>query len=279
MKDVMARSVAERAMSELVRRTISAVVLAPVALGAVYYGGPWFAVVVAAVAAIATFEWTRLAIGRSPGTDFGLAVTFVVGAIVAQALSSSSVALALLAVGAISVMVVSFLSDAPDRLGRTGLALGVPLIGVPAVALVWLRADPLTGRGMIFWLLAVVWAVDIGAYAFGRLIGGPRLAPAISPGKTWAGLLGGLACGAAVGFSVSYVVGQPVDATLALASLGLGIVAQLGDLGESWVKRRAGAKDSGDLIPGHGGVLDRIDGLWPAAAVLGLLILVGTQVA
>ena len=273
----MARLVADSAMNELIRRAISAVVLAPVVLGAVYFGRPWFEMIIIVAAALATFEWVRLAMGREPGIDFGLAATFVIGAAVAQALSTPSVALALLAAGAVAVAAVSFLSDAAPRLGRLGLAIGVPIIGLPTVALIWLRAEPLTGRTTIFWLLAVVWAVDIGAYAFGRLIGGPRLAPAISPGKTWSGLIGGVACGAAVGFSVAFALGQPVDATLALAGLGLGIIAQLGDLGESWVKRRAGAKDSGGLIPGHGGILDRIDGLWAAAAAFGLLTLAGTR--
>lgn len=274
----MARSVVESAMGDLGPRTLSALALAPVALGATYYGSPWFEAAVAVGSAVAVFEWARLALGRNPGADFGLAATFVVGAVVAQSMAWPFLGLALLGLGAIAVFAVSFWTETSVRLGRVGWALGVPLVGLPAVALIWLRAEPAAGRGAVLWLLAVVWAVDIGAYAFGRWLGGPRLAVAVSPSKTWAGFWGGLACGGATGLAVASLLGRPADAALAATSLGIGIVAQVGDLGESWIKRRVGAKDSGGLIPGHGGLLDRIDGLWMAAVALALLTLVGGRV-
>jgi len=157
------------------------------------------------------------------------------------------------------------------RLGRSArlaaMLAGVPYVGLGAAALLWLRAGHGSGRLAVLFVVLVVWASDIGAYAVGRLIGGPLLAPAISPGKTWAGAVGGLVAAAAVGF-VSLHPGS------ALLAAGLGIAAQAGDLMESAMKRGFGVKDSGWLIPGHGGLLDRFDGLLtaaPAAAAAALL--------
>ena len=155
-----------------------------------------------------------------------------------------------------------------DRGARpAALLAGVPYVGLGAAALLWLRAGHGGGRRAVLFVVLVVWASDIGAYAAGRLIGGPKLAPAISPGKTWAGAMGGLAAAAAMGFANLH----PASALLAA---GLGIAAQAGDLMESAMKRGFGVKDSGRLIPGHGGLFDRFDGLLtaaPAAAALALL--------
>ena len=141
------------------------------------------------------------------------------------------------------------------------------------MALAWLRADEMVGRAIVLWLLAVVWAGDVGAYAFGRWIGGLRLVPAISPHKTWAGLLGGIACAGAVGAVAALLSQQPI-APMVVGSAVVGLVAQLGDLVESWVKRRFKVKDSSNLIPGHGGLLDRVDGLLVAATTVALFGLV-----
>ncbi len=138
---------------------------------------------------------------------------------------------------------------------------------VAAAALVWLRADPSAGRGNVLFVIVLVWATDIGAYLAGRLIGGPRLAPAISPGKTWSGAVGGLLAAGVVGILAGGLAAGGIAGLLSL-------VAQAGDLAESAAKRRAGVKDSGHLIPGHGGLLDRLDGLLaagPAAALLALI--------
>ncbi|MEW5728019.1 MAG: phosphatidate cytidylyltransferase, partial [Pseudomonadota bacterium] len=148
--------------------------------------------------------------------------------------------------------------------------LGALYVGLPSVALVWLRGDPEVGRETVFWLLLLVWATDTGAYAFGRLIGGPKLMPAVSPKKTWAGLVGGMICAGAVGLAVAAAVPLPNAAGLAVGSAMLAVVAQAGDLLESWVKRRFGVKDSSSIIPGHGGVLDRVDGLLAAGAAVAL---------
>ncbi len=150
------------------------------------------------------------------------------------------------------------------RWSRLPLALGLAYAAASVASLWWLRA---TGRRDVVLLLVVVWCSDIGAYAVGRLIGGPRLASAISPGKTWSGALGGLAAAVVGGM---FVTGLSVWSGTAAALLG--VASQLGDLGESALKRRYGVKDSGRLIPGHGGLLDRIDGLMAAALVCGAVI-------
>jgi len=145
---------------------------------------------------------------------------------------------------------------------------GAPYIGLPVLALVWLRAD--IGYQGTFWLLLVVWATDIGAYAAGRSFGGPLLAPRISPKKTWAGLAGGMVSAAMVGAATALVLG---GAWLPLAAISgaLAVVAQAGDLAESHAKRHFGVKDASALIPGHGGLLDRVDGVLAVAPVVALL--------
>ena len=157
------------------------------------------------------------------------------------------------------------------------LAAGAVYIAVPCIAIIWLRSDAAVGRQAIFWLFAVVWATDIGAYFAGRGIGGPKLAPRISPGKTWAGLLGGMVCAALVGAATALLLDLSRAAPLIVISALLALVAQAGDLLESMVKRRFGVKDSGHLIPGHGGVLDRLDGLLTAAPAIAALTLVAGE--
>lgn len=144
------------------------------------------------------------------------------------------------------------------------LLLGVLYVAAALFALWVIRSA--TGVRGLFFVLVVVWCSDIGAYAAGRLLGGPRLAPSISPGKTWSGAAGGLVAAMAGG---SVIAGWSVAA--ALGAVVLGIASQLGDLGESALKRRYHVKDSGRLIPGHGGMLDRLDGLMAAALVAGLV--------
>ena len=162
------------------------------------------------------------------------------------------------------------------RLGASPLwiGLGAAYLALPALALIWLRGLPQLGLQIVVWLLVVVWTTDILAYLVGRNVGGPRLAPSISPGKTWSGLCGGVLAAALAGAVTAWAIGS--ERLLHAAGLGglLAIVSQIGDLIESALKRRAGVKDSGTLIPGHGGVLDRLDGLILAAPVLALLGLV-----
>jgi phosphatidate cytidylyltransferase len=161
------------------------------------------------------------------------------------------------------------------RPGPWFLAAGLLCILPGISALIWLRADRLVGRSDMLFVVAVVWASDIGAYMIGRLLGGPKLAPAISPGKTWSGAGGGLACAMLIGV----LSGGGAHAMLVAA--GLSLAAQCGDLLESGIKRHAGVKDSGTLIPGHGGLLDRLDGVLaaaPAAALLAMALGRGVEI-
>ena len=159
------------------------------------------------------------------------------------------------------------------RLTRTmapGLKLfGLPYVLLPLIGLLMLR-DAENGIALTLWTLAIVWATDIGAYFSGRTLGGPKLAPAISPAKTWSGLLGGMLCAGLVGALIASRTGLPGPCIWLGAPLA--ILAQAGDLFERWLKRRAGGEDSGHILPGHGGALDRLDGVVPVASVMGLLL-------
>lgn len=152
------------------------------------------------------------------------------------------------------------------------LRLAGPLSVCVAVAGLWYIRDAL-GMTAALWVLGMVWATDIGAYFAGRAFGGARLAPTISPSKTWSGLIGGmlaaLVASATIGDRAG-IAGVPL-----WIGLFMGLLAQLGDLGQSWMKRKAGVKDSGHIIPGHGGAFDRVDGLIPVAFLMGLLAVAG----
>jgi phosphatidate cytidylyltransferase len=154
------------------------------------------------------------------------------------------------------------------------LACGTLWIVLAAAALLWLRTDLSAGRANLLFLLLLVWASDIGAYLVGRLVGGPRLAPLISPGKTWSGAAGGVAAALAVGWGAVWLLPTAASpAWVAAVAAVLCVIGQLGDLAESWAKRCFGVKDSGTLIPGHGGLLDRLDALIAVAPVAALLAL------
>ena len=142
-----------------------------------------------------------------------------------------------------------------------------------AVSLLWIRDRSYDGLALILWIFLVVWGTDIGAYFTGRAIGGAKLAPAISPGKTWAGFYGGVVAATLIGGAWAAFAGlHPV--ILLLAPI-FAVAAQAGDLFESWMKRRAGVKDSGTWLPGHGGVFDRLDGLLPVAILTALAVIAG----
>ena len=147
-------------------------------------------------------------------------------------------------------------------------AFGPVYVGLSCLAILWLRDDSEPGLHGVLWLLGVVWAADSGAYAAGRLIGGPKLLPVVSPNKTWAGLGGAVGAGAGIGFALAIWLEARSPALGALAGVLVGIVEQLGDLLESAVKRRFAVKDTSALIPGHGGLLDRVDGLMLASLLL-----------
>jgi phosphatidate cytidylyltransferase len=259
--------------SGLTVRALSAIAMMPAALGLVLLGGWPFACLVGAAVVLMAIEWRQLTIARFGGIGGGLAATTATGlgllVLVLTALGLPSEALIALITGALVAALIAW------RLGASPvwIGLGAAYLAVPALALVWLRGLPQIGMQLVIWLLAVVWTTDILAYLVGRRVGGPRLAPSISPGKTWSGLCGGVLGAALAGSITAGAIGS--ERLLQAAGLGglMAIVSQIGDLIESSLKRRAGVKDSGTLIPGHGGVLDRLDGLVLAAPVLALLSL------
>jgi phosphatidate cytidylyltransferase len=152
--------------------------------------------------------------------------------------------------------------------------VGLAYVMLAGAAVLWLRNDPVAGRADVLFLLLTVWAGDVGAYLFGRWLGGPRLAPQVSPSKTWSGAAGGLLTAIATGLLAAHFLSHPATWRAALIAAALGVVAQAGDLMESFVKRQLEVKDSGHLIPGHGGLLDRLDGVLAAAPVATLLALI-----
>ncbi|MGE5506054.1 MAG: phosphatidate cytidylyltransferase [Actinomycetota bacterium] len=253
-------------------RALSALAMAPPALAAAWYGGWWFALMIALGAALVCWEWETMVAGRFTLSGKVAAAGVAVASVLAVALPAWAVVL-------IPVLVLTAFALASGGVSARAWAAFGPLYGgLPAVALVWLRDDPADGRAIIFWLLLLVWATDIGAYAFGRLIGGPLLLPAVSPKKTWAGLIGGALCAGLSGLGVGLALGQHA-VVMTLASAGMAVVSQAGDLAESWVKRRCGVKDSSNIIPGHGGVLDRVDGLLVVAAAVAAVLLTGNEAA
>lgn len=263
-----------RDWSGLRLRVISAAVLIPPVLVAFYFGSPYSDLLVLAASGLLAWEWSRLC-GREADGGAGrlgaggvaliLAVLVAVGA---GALQLYPLAGWLVAIGALAAALATV------RLGP-GLpqwhALGVAYVALPCLAFVWLRQDPETGRVVIFWLLFVVWATDIGAYAFGRWIGGAKLAPRASPKKTWAGLIGGAFSAGIVGALLAAWHGGWSPAGVGGLSVLLALVAQTGDVLESAVKRHFGVKDASQLIPGHGGLMDRVDGLLAVSLVVALM--------
>jgi len=250
-------------------RIISALILAPLTLAAVYFGGCTFAMLVAVATTAALWEWLQLI---DPKTPKHIAL-FACGSLVllVSMAGQAPVADAVL-LGGILFIVLYILAYRHNKKCALWSAFGIPYIAGSGFALVYLRALPDHGAALVYYVLAVVWGTDIGAYVAGRLIGGPKLAPKISPKKTWAGLFGGMALAALLGYSVAVGFGSTQPALGVAIALMLAVVAQGGDLFKSSFKRKAGVKDSSQLIPGHGGVLDRIDGLIFAVIVLVLLI-------
>jgi len=266
-RPIAPRSTAPRstAWADLRLRTLSAVVLAPLALAAIWFGGlAWVALLALGFCGLAV-EWVQLC-GRKALSLPGALVT-------AAVLASGVLALAGLPwFGVVPLLGGALLLGLAVPAGphRAALAWGVPYLGIPLVALVWLRGGDAIGRADLILVVLVVWTTDIGAYIAGRLFGGAKLAPRISPGKTWSGAAGGLAAAMLLPPAlVALSFGWRPEAML-VAGL-LSVLAQAGDLFESGIKRHFGVKDSGHLIPGHGGLLDRLDGLLAAAPAAALL--------
>lgn len=274
MSEASASAAAARAKrwGDLRKRALSAAVLGPAAVACIWLGAEAFTGMMALAAALLAWEWVHMC-GRRvrvlPGMAVPLAV-FAAGTLAVQ----DHVRWALLVLGLGFAVSWWFAHRMAETLTQPAfrLALGVLYIGLAGIALIELRHDNEAGRANVLFLFLIVWASDIGAYVAGRTFGGPKLWPRVSPNKTWSGAVGGLVAAILVGLAValSFRPGAPVLAVVAVAGL-LGVASQAGDLLESAIKRHFHVKDSSHLIPGHGGVLDRLDGVLAAAPVAALL--------
>lgn len=271
-------------------RVVSSLVLGPIVLVAIHLGPPASDGLILAAAAILAWEWGRIC-GRRRG--FGAAegalVAGAVAAVLAGALVGPAPAAAVALAGALAAALVTLFDrrrgqergQGPER-GPEGLrpgalwfGFGVLYVALPLLALEWLRGSGEPGRLLIYWLIALVWATDVGAYLVGSNLKGPKLWPRVSPNKTWSGLVGGLAAAGLVGAGFALGVERAALWSLVALSALLSFVAQAGDLFESGVKRQFGTKDASALIPGHGGLLDRVDGLLAATLALAFLAWLG----
>jgi phosphatidate cytidylyltransferase len=249
----------------LMTRVVVGAFLAAVAIAEIVVGAWSFDLLVVTAVSLVFWEWA--AMHGSPVAARVPALLLLAASGLLAALGSPRAALAVLLVGAIAFGLLGALGQLR---AKRWLSTGILYAGLPAVALIWLR-DGEDGFAIVMWAMAIVWATDIFAYFTGRAIGGPKLMPAVSPNKTWAGLLGGVTSAGVVSAGLGMAFGWTVPAwQLLAAGVGLGVVAQAGDLFESWLKRRAGVKDSGTLLPGHGGIMDRVDGLMPVVCLVAL---------
>lgn len=249
-------------------RVASAVVLGPIVLLVTWLGGTPFAVICALGGMAMTWEWNGITRRRRNDAATIVGMLAVAASAILLPTYGPTAALGVVVGGAVLAQAL-----APDRRMVLGPGAATLYGGVSALALAILRADSITGLICIFWLFAVVWAGDVAAYFTGRMIGGPKLWPAVSPKKTWSGAIGG-AAGALLASELLLWLTPGAAPVPLLLPLVLSVLAQAGDLGESALKRRFGAKDSSRLIPGHGGVMDRVDGLAVAAvagAAVGIL--------
>lgn len=255
---------AASSMRDLGLRIASGAALAAVALAAVWAGNLPFAVLAGVVGVLVVWEWGRIV--RGAGVD---AIMVIQAAAVVAAVLLASRGLA--GLGLIAVLVAAIIS-ALLAFGERGhmAALGALYAGLPALVLVWLRGADSSGLVAVLFLMLAVWSADTGAYFSGRLIGGPKLAPRVSPNKTWSGLIGALVAAGVVGVIFALVNRDLHVGWMAIGGTMLGVVSQAGDLLESALKRHFGVKDASTLIPGHGGFMDRVDGL--SAAVLAAAI-------
>jgi len=218
--DVMAPPLKSNPSNELQRRLLSALFLIPPVMAAIYFGSPYFDILMAVGAVFLAVEWVKLC-----------------------------------------------------QYKKLWMGVGLFYITLPILSLVYIRLEDSAGFMAVAWLFVLVWSADSGAYFFGRLIGGPKFAPRISPKKTWAGFFGGVMMAALIGWIVGYYLDNNAVLNIQLITVSavVGAISQFGDLLESAIKRHFNVKDSGTLIPGHGGLLDRVDGLLAAALCVGLI--------
>lgn len=245
-------------------RLASAALLIPLALAGVWFGGWFFFLLMALIVSRLAVEWGRMTAPETRGRAALAVAASVLLAMSATRLGAQEAAWSLLVLSAL-VVALTF-GRVTHKL--TDVAFGVIYIGAPTLATLWLR-DGDDGFQWTALLFAITWSADTGAFLVGSILKGPKLEPRLSPKKTWSGLFGGLLAGTTAGVAASLILDLPIS-TVTAAVIGLlGSAATIaGDLWESALKRRFGVKDTGGLIPGHGGLLDRVDGLMFAALVV-----------
>jgi len=254
---------------DLKKRVVSALILIPVAIFTAWLGDWPFALLWLLGACLVLREWNRLVLPepQPPALYWGEVASLVAALALERAFVNPG--FAVIALGAGTLVAISFSPPGRTRWAITGLVYAAAVVLGPTI----LRDDNSLGFAAILWLFAVVWGTDVAAYFAGRSIGGPKLWPQLSPKKTWSGFIGGTLIGTAIALAVVRFVGIQPTLGLAIATFVIAALSQAGDLFESSVKRRFAAKDAGSIIPGHGGVMDRLDGFLVAAvaaAALGL---------
>ncbi len=263
----MAQLLPRTDLSDLTLRVVSAAVLLPLSLFAIWGGGWYFAALVLVLAGAMSWEWSSLC--RTKAGPMAVVFATVLWAAGLTFVGFLWEALLCMVLGALSLALVSRIGGEKSPIL---LPAGTAYLSFGVISIVWLRASDPAGLAVFNWMIAIVIATDIGAYFMGRAIGGPKMAPRISPGKTWSGLAGGVVCAALSGVLTVHLLDTQNYILVGVLSGGMAVVAQGGDLIESAVKRHFGVKDAGNLIPGHGGALDRFDGFLTVAPVTALMM-------
>ena len=257
-------------------RIASAALLIPVTFAAHYVGGAAFVALVAFAVVLMVYEWSRMIEGREISAVFWALGGASLAAMIAAGAGRYEAAYACCAAGG------AFAALGSMRSAKKPLwaGLGALYLIAPSVALLWLRNDLENGWGLTALLYSVVWAADTGGYVGGRLVGGPKISPSVSPAKTWAGAVGGVLFGSAAAAAAAIVfLKESASLVYVFAGACLGLASILGDMAESAFKRLFGRKDMSGFIPGHGGVLDRLDGMIFATTAMAIVLYVNTFAA
>jgi phosphatidate cytidylyltransferase len=247
-----------RVPSETAQRVVTAIALGVPAAAALILGPPLLPVFIGAIAAVMAWEWVRVTGAAVFGVTGGTLMALLVAAVAAAAFGRFYWAYGIVA-AAVPIVYVAARAQALEH--ALPIAVGAVYIGIPALSLLWLYSRPEIGRELVIWLICVVIACDVGAYFVGRTLRGPKLWPRISPGKTWSGAAGGVAAAVAVGVVLGVALRLAPTVVLAGAALVFAVISEMGDLLESGVKRAFRVKDASGILPGHGGMMDRVDGI------------------
>lgn len=261
--------VERRDWSDLGARVASSLVLASAGLAAAWYGGAWLAGACGAAVVVMSYEWARMSEPNATMPAFLLALAGSLGAVMFA--SWGQLAFGVAWMGAAALISATRRRSVAAVIETVGGAL---YVGLPCALFLWLRDRAPEGLETILTLFACIWAADVFAYFGGKLIGGPRIARGLSPNKTWSGIIAGVMAGAAAGWACGAVFGAEAAKMAIWVAVGalMAFTGLMGDLFESFLKRRFGVKDASRIIPGHGGVLDRIDGLMAATLVTGAVV-------